>query len=177
MTTLGFASGPEAMAFVTQASAAAVLVALTLLFQSAGMAALIHWVRTYLERGIYRFGVFRSGVLMVRFTGVIIALHLLQILLWAGFYRWNCFPSWESAFYFSTASYSTVGTGDLLLPKMWRNLGAVESVVGVLMCGLSAAFLFAVVTRLVEREERFAPEPARPSGERASKTPRRYIWR
>ena len=159
------------MAFVTQASAAAVLVALTLFFQCAGMAALIHWVRTYLERGMSRFGVFRSGVLMVRFTSVIIALHLLQILLWAGFYRWNCFPSWEPAFYFSAASYSTVGYGDLLLPRMWRSLGPVESVTGVLMCGLSAGFLFAIVTRLVEREARFAPELLRPVGERASTPP------
>ena len=107
---------------------------------------------------MYRFGVFRSAVLMVRFTSVIVALHLLQILLWAGFYRWNCLPSWESAFYFSAASYSTVGYGDLLLPRMWRNLGPVEGVTGVLMCGLSAAFLFAIVTRLVERELRFAPK-------------------
>ena len=142
------------MAFANQACAAAVLVALTLLFQSAGMAALIHWVRTYLERGMYRFGAFRSAVLMVRFTSVIIALHLLQILLWAGFYRWICLPSWESAFYFSAASYSTAGSGDLVLPLMWRNLGPLESVTAVLMCGLSAGFLFAIVTRLVEREVR-----------------------
>jgi voltage-gated potassium channel len=142
------------MAFVTQASAAAVLVALTILFQSAGMAALIHWVRTYLERGMYRFGVFRSAVLMVRFTSAIIALHLLQILLWAGFYRWICLPSWESAFYFSAASYSTAGSGDLVLPRIWRNLGPLESITAVLMCGLSAGFVFAIVTRLVEREVR-----------------------
>jgi voltage-gated potassium channel len=142
------------MAFVAQACVAAVLVALTLLFQSAGMGALIHWIRTYLEHGMHRFGVFRSAVLMVRFTSVIVALHLVQILLWAGFYRWNCFPSWESAFYFSAASYSTAGSGDLLLPRMWRSLGPVESVTGVLMCGLSAAFLFAIVTRLVERQVR-----------------------
>ena len=31
-------------------------------------------------------------------------LHVLEILLWAGFYRWLCFPFWESAFYFSAAS-------------------------------------------------------------------------
>jgi hypothetical protein len=142
------------MVFVPEACAAAVLVALTLLFQCAGMAALIHWVRIQLEQGMYRLGAFHSAVLMVRFTSVIIALHLLQILLWAGFYRWNCFPSWESAFYFSAASYSTVGSGDLLLPQMWRSLGPVESVTGVLMCGLSAALLFAIVTRLVEREQR-----------------------
>jgi voltage-gated potassium channel len=159
------------MAFAAQASAATVLVALTLLFQSAGMAALIHWVRSYLERGMHRFGVFRSGVLMVRFTSAIIALHLLQILLWAGFYRWTCFLSWEPAFYFSASTYSTVGSGDLLLPRMWRSLGAVESVTGVLMCGLSAGLLFAIVTRLVAREARFAPGLVRPAGERASTPP------
>jgi hypothetical protein len=162
------------MAYVTQVGAAVALVTLTLLLQSAGMAALIQWIKTYLERGLYRFGVFRCGALMVRFTSVIVVLHLLQILLWAGFYRWNCLPSWESAFYFSAASFSTVGAGDLLLPRMWRTLGPVESVTGVLMCGLSAAFLFAVVTRLVEREDRLGPELVRLAGERAGKTPRRY---
>ncbi len=38
------------MAFVGQATAAAILVALTLLFQSAGMAALIHWLELTLSK-------------------------------------------------------------------------------------------------------------------------------
>jgi hypothetical protein len=97
---------------------------------------------------------------------MIIVLHILQILMWAGFYRWTCFLSWESAFYFSAASYSTVGSGDLLLPPMWRTLGTVESVTGVLMCGLSASFLFAIVTRLIEREAQFSPELASLARER-----------
>jgi voltage-gated potassium channel len=141
------------MAFVPQASAAAVLVTLTLSFQSAGMAALIHWARAHFARGMHRLGLLRSAVLLVRFTGMIIVLHILQILLWAGFYRWNCFPSWESAFYFPAVSYSTVGYGDLVLPQMWRALGPIESVTGVLMCGLSVSLLFASVTRLVEHYE------------------------
>ena len=119
------------------------------------MAALIGWARTSVARNISRFGPLRSVMLMMRFTTAIIALHALQILLWAGFYRWFCFPLWESAFYFSTASYTTVGSNDVVLPQMWRILGPVESVVGVLMCGLSASLLFAIVTRLVEREARF----------------------
>src|SRR5215475_14816838 len=130
------------MAFVSPAGAAAVLVTLSLLFQSAGMGVLIHWARAYFARGMHRHGHLSSALLLVRFTSVAITLHLAQILLWTAFYRWNCFPSWESAFYFSTASYSTVGSGDVLLPQMWRTLGAVESITGVLMCALSASFLF-----------------------------------
>jgi voltage-gated potassium channel len=68
------------------------------------------------------------------------------------FFRRYCFPSWESAFYFSTTTYSTVGYGDLVLPTSWRLLGPIEATTGVLMCGLSAAFLFAIVTRLIENE-------------------------
>lgn len=143
------------MIFARQATAAAVLVTLTLIFQSAGMGLLINWGRAHFARGMYRLGPFRSAVLMVRFTSMMIVLHLLEIVLWAAFYRWNCLPSWESAFYFSTTTYSTVGFGDLVLPRIWRTLGPIEAITGVLMCGLSAAFLFAVVTRLVEREERF----------------------
>jgi hypothetical protein len=95
-------------------------------------------------------------------------LHGLQILLWAAFYRWECLPSWESALYFSTGSYSTVGSGDLLLPRMWRILGAVESGTGVLMGGLSVAFVFALITRLIEREARFSPGLAWIGGQETS---------
>jgi len=90
----------------------------------------------------------------MRLMTAFIGLHLLEILLWTGFYRWLCFPSWESAFYFSACSYATVGYGDVVLPWIWRTLGPVESIIGVLMCGLSASFLFAVVSRLVDREVR-----------------------
>ena len=113
------------------------------------------------ERSWHRLGPWRSALLLVQFTGVIIALHGSQILLWAGFYRWEYFPSWESAFYFSTAIYSTVGTRDLLLPGMWRTLGPIEGITGVLMSGLSVSFLFAIVTRLVEREGRSSPRTVR----------------
>jgi len=140
------------MTFARQASAAAILVMLTLSLQCAGMAALIAWVRTSFAPDLHRLGPLRSAALIVRFMTAIIVLHVFEILLWAGFYRWRCFSLSEPAFYFSAASYATVGYGDVVLPQMWRTLGPVESVIGVLMCGLSTSFLFAVVTRLVERE-------------------------
>ncbi len=45
---------------------------------------------------------------------------------------------------------------------MWRSLGPVESIIGVLMCGLSASFLFAIVSRLVDRETKLSLEPTKP---------------
>src|SRR5215470_4107487 len=96
------------------AGVAVILVALTLWLQCAGMAVLIHWVRTRIELRMKVIGPWRSAVLMIRFTSGMVVLHLLEILLWAGFYRWRCLPSYESSFYFSAASYSTVGYGDVV---------------------------------------------------------------
>ncbi len=141
------------MVFVRQAYAAIVLIMLTLVIQTAGIAALIQWAKAHLPGRTSRSGRIHSAVLMVRLMSLIICLHMLEILLWAIFYRWKCFSTWESAFYFSVTSYSTVGNGELILQQTWRQMGPIESLTGVLMCALSASFLFAVVTRLVERDE------------------------
>jgi voltage-gated potassium channel len=149
------------MNFVRQTCSGVFLVTLTLFVQSAGMAALIVWARDYFDRSVHRFGLFRCAELMVRFTTFMVCLHILEIVLWAAFYRWKCFPAWESAVYFSGSSYSTVGYGDVILPPIWRLLGPAESVTGVLMCGLSASLLFALVSRLVGHEEHFHTVPAK----------------
>src|SRR5262245_5255248 len=140
------------MDFTIRAGAAVILVGGTLWLQCGGMAILIHWARACFARGIKGLSSWRTAVLIARFSTAMIVLHFLQILLWAGFYRWRCLPSWESSFYFSAASYSTVGYGDLVLPQFWRTLGPVESMTGVLMAGLSVSALFAIAIRLVGTE-------------------------
>jgi voltage-gated potassium channel len=145
------------MPFLRQSIGAAVLVLLTLSLQCAGMATLIARIIAHAKRDLHKLGPLRSAVLVVRITVVMIVLHILEILLWAGFFRWSCFRSWESSFYFSTTTFSTVGYGDIVLPQAWRILGPIEAITGVLMCGLSASFLFAIVTRLVENESRIVP--------------------
>ena len=81
-----------------------ILVLLTLIAQSAGMATLIKWLKGQLPRGLHHLGVFQSIILMVRFTGLLVCLHLAQIALWMAFYRLKCLPNWEAAFYFSAES-------------------------------------------------------------------------
>lgn len=147
----------ETMTFARQAGTAVFLVTLTLWIQCVGLALLIRWARASIERGVASLNSFRAATLMIRFSTLVIVLHFLQILLWSLFYRWFCLPSWESSLYFSASSYSTVGYGDAVLPRIWRLLGPVESVTGVLMCGISVSFLFVVATKLVEREEGAPP--------------------
>ena len=80
----------------------------------------------------------------------LILLHLAEIAVWALFYWWQkCLPDAESSFYFSGVTYVTLGYGDLVLPKEWRLLGPVEGLTGILMCGLSTGFFFAVVSKFL----------------------------
>jgi voltage-gated potassium channel len=140
------------MILFNQLAAAVVLLSLTLGLQCAGIAMLIEWLKRVLAMGIHKHGPVYSATLVVKSTVAIIILHGLVILLWASFYRTRCFPSWELAFYFSASSYSTVGYGDLILPSSLRLLGPLEAITGVLMCGISVSVLFALVTRLLDRD-------------------------
>ena len=105
----------ETMTFAGEAVTAVLLVTLTLSIQCAGIAVLINWARA-IERGLVRLSSLHAAVVMIRFSTLVIVLHFLQIFVWSVFYRWCCLPSWESSFYFSATSYSTVGYGDVVLP-------------------------------------------------------------
>jgi hypothetical protein len=63
------------------------------------------------------------------------------------------------AFYFSIASYPTLGDDNPVLPTTRGSLGPVEAVTGMLMSGLSVSLLSAVVTRLVDLSVRYPPNP------------------
>jgi voltage-gated potassium channel len=140
------------MTFGWEVSSAVLLVTLTLWIQCAGIAVLIRMARASIERGAAHLSSLHGAILMIRFSILVIVLHFLQILLWSAFYHWFCLPSWESSFYFSATSFSTVGYGDIVLPRIWRLLGPVESLTGVLMCGISVSCLFVVATKVIERE-------------------------
>jgi voltage-gated potassium channel len=144
------------MTFLQQAGAAVLLVLVTLFLQCGGAATLIIWIRS-IPRESRRVRVFRCAALVMQTTVAVIVLHGIVILLWASCYRWLCLPSWESAFYFSASSYATVGYGDVVLPSKWRLLGPLESMVGMLMSGVSIGLLFAAVTHLVDGKPRPSP--------------------
>src|ERR1700722_17774297 len=112
------------MALIREIGIAVLVVIITLWLQSAGLAALIHWVRHALASDAHRLGPFRSAVLVVRLSAAVIVLHGELILFWASCYRRLCFSSWESALYFSASSYATVGYGRRSLTVKMAHAGA-----------------------------------------------------
>jgi hypothetical protein len=88
--------------------------------------------------------------LLIRVAWLLIVIHLLEIAVWALFFWWqNCLPDVRSSFYFSGVTYATIGYGDLVLPREWQLFGPLEGLTGILMCGLSTAFFFIIVSRKI----------------------------
>lgn len=93
----------------------------------------------------------RQALVLVLVFAVVTLLSLVEAAIWAVFYYFRAlFPDFETAFYFSLGTYSTIGYGDVVLPQRWRLLGGIEGVSGVLLCGLSAAFVFAVLNAIFQ---------------------------
>ena len=105
-----------------------------------------------------------STWLLIRVAGWAILIGLVEIVAWGLFYAWKqCMPDLQSAMYFSAVTYTTTGYGDVVLPEEWRLVGGIESLTGILMCGWSTGFFFAVVSKMY-RGSADAEQPSKPEG-------------
>nr|WP_321359494.1 ion channel [uncultured Hyphomonas sp.] len=87
------------------------------------------------------------GILIVVFS--LFALHSLQIWLYAFAYLFvGELHQIETAVYFSTSTFTTVGFGDVILSHNWRMLGVAESMNGFLLISWSTAFLVSLTARV-----------------------------
>lgn len=88
---------------------------------------------------------------LIRLAGWLIVGHVFEICIWAVYYViGHAMPDMQSALYFSSVTYTTVGYGDLVLPEDWRMVGGIEALTGILMCGLSTGFFFTVVSHMLQ---------------------------
>jgi hypothetical protein len=124
------------------------LVAMTVIIHAAGIALVLN--RIWRSPARPKTGFWPISWLLIRLAWWLILVHMFEIAVWAFFFWWQkCLPDAESSFYFSGVTYATIGYGDIVLPKEWRLFGPVEGLIGILMCGLSTAFFFAVVIRTI----------------------------
>ena len=105
-------------------------------------------VRNQLERqhsGLLHVIVCVIGV--VGFVGLVLAtLHMFEAAIWAAAYCWvDALGSYADAMLYSVDTMSTRGASGLVLQERWRMMGALEASGGMLLFGISTAYIFAVM--------------------------------
>jgi hypothetical protein len=77
---------------------------------------------------------------------ILAALHGFESILWASAYWWiGALDSFTDASVYALATMTTFEIPGLTLPSRWQMLSALQAVNGVLLFGISTAFLFAVM--------------------------------
>jgi hypothetical protein len=116
-------------------------------------------LRRNLQRGVLGMRIWLNLTFVMSATLLAFAGHLAEIALWAFVLDLSgAVANISAAIYSSAGSYTTVGS-DIILPPRWKLLGPLEAVCGMLMFGVSTAFIFAVIQRLIharfEDEDKF----------------------
>ena len=105
-------------------------------------------MRVRLEsRGLELWSLIAIFICIIGVIGLLLAvLHGVECGIWAGMYLWlGALDSPADALLFSLDSMSTRGASQLTLHRHWQLMGALEAVDGMLLFGVSTAYVFAVM--------------------------------
>ena len=127
------------------------LIALTIAIHATSvtfMVSVLHGFRVRLESrrpGLRRLYAIVIGTITT--MGLLLAaLHVIEAAFWAAAYLWlGAFGSLEAAILYSVDSIATRGASGLMLQSHWQMMGALEAADGVLLFGISTAFIFTVM--------------------------------
>ena len=86
-------------------------------------------------------------VVFVALVALASAVYLgLEAAAWAGLYLWlGALPDWRDAMLYSLGAITSYGHAPIFLEDQWRLLGAIEAVNGLILFGLTTAFLYAAI--------------------------------
>jgi len=92
---------------------------------------------------------------------------LVQIALWGAlFVVLGEFSELYEAIYHSAVNFASLGYGDIVMTKRWKLLGPLEAVNGVMMLGMSAAALMAILQQMIKVQRDALGHPARVTSDR-----------
>jgi hypothetical protein len=91
--------------------------------------------------------VFAILISLIGAVGLLLAvLHGIEAGFWAAAYRWvGALDSLEESIIYSVDSITTRGASGLTISQHWRMMGGLEAVDGMLLFGISTAFVFALM--------------------------------
>jgi hypothetical protein len=127
------------------------LIAATIAIHAASvtlMVSVLHKARLRLSsrsRGLHRVYFIIIGTITA--MGLLLAgLHIIEAAIWAVAYlSLGAFASLKAAMLYSLDAITTRGASGLALPPPWEMMGALEAANGVLLFGISTAFIFTVM--------------------------------
>ena len=92
--------------------------------------------------------IWRADVLMASSVLMLLALHLLETVVWAASLVYGgLVPSWRAAGFFAGNTYTTVGYGNFVLPAGWEMLAPIIAISGLFTFGWSGSVLVDIVSR------------------------------
>ena len=126
------------------------LIALTILIHATGIAFLafaVRLIRNRMQSEGTRWRVLTILIAVIGAVGLLLAvLHGIEAGIWATAYWWlGALPLPQEALLYSVDSITTRGASGLMLERGWRMMGALEAADGMLLFGISTAFIFAVM--------------------------------
>ena len=81
-------------------------------------------------------------------------LHGIEAATWATAYRLlGALPNLKFAMLYSLSAMTSYGHANLFLEEQWQLMGALEALNGMLLFGLTTAFLFAMIQKVWPRED------------------------
>jgi hypothetical protein len=140
------------------------LIALTIAIHTTGvtlMVSVLHSIRIRLENRSLRLAhVFAIVIATITAIGLLLAaLHGIEAALWAAAYLWlGALGSPETAILYSVDSMATRGASGIMLQPHWQMMGALEAADGMVLFGISTAFIFTVM-QLYYQHIVFRPQP------------------
>lgn len=89
---------------------------------------------------------YRFAVVMTIAVLLMIVLHAFEAIAWGLAYKMlGLFTSYRSAMLYSLGAMTGYGSGNLSLPSHWAMMGVLQSLAGLLLFGLTTAFMFAMI--------------------------------
>jgi hypothetical protein len=130
------------------------LIALTIAVHAFGVVMLAHGLQRVSTAAIKHGRVLRHPVaLMAGLVGAVgwmlAIFHGVEAAIWAVAYLWlGAIGSMRDAILYSVDSITTRGASELTLKPEWRLMAALEAADGMLLFGISTAFVFSVMQRI-----------------------------
>jgi hypothetical protein len=126
------------------------LIVLTVVMHVIGLALIrAGFTRAFRNRPVGRgLSVLRFASVMGMTMALITALHVVQAATWAAAYvLLGALPTARQAMLYSVGAMTTYGHATVFLAPEWQMLGALEALNGMMLFGLSTAFLYGMVQR------------------------------